>query len=140
NAVNVEGATHKQVVDLIRAGDQELLLTVLSVPLNESEILDPSDDSSGPSYDYSEKQALPISLPSYKHVELNGERFVVYHIYMAGRQLCLKRYREFAMLHQNLKREFPDFPFPRLPGKWPFSLSEQQLDSRRRGLEEYLEK
>ncbi|XP_060676543.1 sorting nexin-27-like isoform X2 [Hemiscyllium ocellatum] len=141
NTVNVEGATHKQVVDLIRAGGRELLLTLLSVPLNESESLEPSDDSSGPScYDYSEKQALPISLPSYQHVQLNGERFVVYHIYMAGRQLCLKRYREFAALHQNLKREFPDFPFPRLPGKWPFSLSEQQLDSRRRGLEEYLEK
>uniref|UniRef100_A0ACB8G8H2 Sorting nexin-27 n=1 Tax=Sphaerodactylus townsendi TaxID=933632 RepID=A0ACB8G8H2_9SAUR len=65
---------------------------------------------------------------------------VVYNVYMAGRQLCSKRYREFAILHQNLKREFANFTFPRLPGKWPFSLSEQQLDARRRGLEEYLEK
>lgn len=64
----------------------------------------------------------------------------VYNVYMAGRQLCSKRYREFAILHQNLKREFANFTFPRLPGKWPFSLSEQQLDARRRGLEEYLEK
>ncbi|XP_028036627.1 sorting nexin-27-like [Bombyx mandarina] len=32
------------------------------------------------------------------------------------------------------------FNFPKLPGKWPFTLSEQQLDSRRRGLEQYLEK
>lgn len=32
------------------------------------------------------------------------------------------------------------FTFPKLPGKWPFTLSEQQLDSRRRGLEQYLEK
>lgn len=61
-------------------------------------------------------------------------------MYMAGRQLCSKRYREFAILHQNLKREFANFAFPKLPGKWPFSLSEQQLDARRRGLEEYLEK
>lgn len=59
---------------------------------------------------------------------------------MAGRQLCSKRYREFVILHQNLKREFANFTFPKLPGKWPFSLSEQQLDARRRGLEEYLEK
>lgn len=59
---------------------------------------------------------------------------------MAGRQLCSKRYREFVILHQNLKREFDNFTFPKLPGKWPFSLSEQQLDARRRGLEEYLEK
>ncbi|XP_045401053.1 sorting nexin-27 isoform X2 [Lemur catta] len=141
NGVNVEGATHKQVVDLIRAGEKELILTVLSVPPHEADNLDPSDDSLGQSfYDYTEKQAVPISVPTYKHVEQNGEKFVVYNVYMAGRQLCSKRYREFAILHQNLKREFANFTFPRLPGKWPFSLSEQQLDTRRRGLEEYLEK
>ncbi|XP_043935143.1 sorting nexin-27 [Protopterus annectens] len=142
NGVNVEGATHKQVVDLIRAGERELILTVLSVPPHEADNLDPSDDSSGGQsfYDYTEKQAVPISVPTYKHVEQNGEKFVVYNVYMAGRQLCSKRYREFAILHQNLKREFSSFSFPRLPGKWPFSLSEQQLDARRRGLEEYLEK
>ena len=66
--------------------------------------------------------------------------FQVYSVYMAGRQLCSKRYREFSILHQNLKREFSNYMFPKLPGKWPFTLSEQQLDARRRGLEEYLEK
>ena len=59
---------------------------------------------------------------------------------MAGRHLCSRRYSEFANLHSSLKREFVDFNFPKLPGKWPFSLSEQQLDSRRRGLEQHLEK
>lgn len=59
---------------------------------------------------------------------------------MAGRHLCARRYREFANLHQNLKKEFPDFHFPKMPGKWPFTLTDQQLDSRRRGLEQYLEK
>lgn len=59
---------------------------------------------------------------------------------MAGRQLCSRRYREFANLHTVLKREFGGFSFPKLPGKWPFQLSEQQLDARRRGLELYLEK
>lgn len=67
-------------------------------------------------------------------------RLQVYNVYMSGRQLCSKRYREFAILHQNLKREFSNFNFPKFPGKWPFSLSEQQLDARRRGLEEYLER
>ena len=62
----------------------------------------------------------------------------VYNVYMSGRQLCSKRYREFAILNQNLKREFATYTFPKLPGKWPFSLSEQQLDARRRGLEEYM--
>ena len=41
---------------------------------------------------------------------------------------------------QALKRELPEFVFPKMPGKWPFSLSDQQLDARRRGLEHYLEK
>lgn len=78
NGVNVEGATHKQVVDLIRAGEKELILTVLSVPPHEADNLDPGDDSLGQSfYDYTEKQAVPISVPTYKHVEQNGEKFVV---------------------------------------------------------------
>lgn len=78
---------------------------------------------------------------------------------MAGRHLCSRRYREFAKLHTDLKKEFigesgddshrhssatakicPGFTFPKLPGKWPFTLSEQQLDARRRGLEQYLER
>uniref|UniRef100_A0A7N8WMM4 Sorting nexin 27a n=1 Tax=Mastacembelus armatus TaxID=205130 RepID=A0A7N8WMM4_9TELE len=138
NGVSVEGATHKQVVDLIRAGEKELVLAVLSVPPQEADGLEGEDVQ--PNYDYSDKQAVPISIPTYKHVEQHSERFVVYNVYMSGRQLCSKRYREFAILHQNLKREFSNFNFPKLPGKWPFSLSEQQLDARRRGLEEYLER
>lgn len=163
----MEGATHKQVVDLIRAGEKELVLAVLSVPSQEADGLEGAEDVQ-PNYDYSDKQAVPISIPTYKHVEQHSERFVVsapvdlnrfcllfcniwafilvqfllqvYNVYMSGRQLCSKRYREFAILHQNLKREFSNFNFPKLPGKWPFSLSEQQLDARRRGLEEYLER
>ncbi|XP_067665177.1 sorting nexin-27-like [Haliotis asinina] len=141
NNVNVEGSTHKQVVDLIRSGGDRLTLTVISVPEQVAEKLEPSDDSSGPSYiDYSERRSLPISIPDYHTVEKDGEKFVVYNIYMAGRHLCSRRYREYDALHQNLKREFPDFNFPKLPGKKIFHLSEQQLDQRRRGLEQYLEK
>ncbi|XP_030645452.1 sorting nexin-27-like [Chanos chanos] len=141
NGVNVEGATHKQVVDLIRAGEKELILAVLSVPRQEAEGVEPGEEGlSPPHYDYSDKQAVPISIPTYKNIEQHGERFVVYNVYMSGRPLCSKRYREFAILHQNLRREFAAFSFPKLPGKWPFSLSEQQLDTRRRGLEEYLER
>ncbi|XP_074651236.1 sorting nexin-27-like isoform X2 [Tubulanus polymorphus] len=141
NGVNVEGATHKQVVDLIKSGGDALTLTVISVPRQIAEKLEPSDDSSGPSLiDYSEKRTLPISIPDYQALEKNGERFVVYNIYMAGRHLCSRRYSEFAELHRQLKKEFSDFNFPKIPGKWPFQLSEQQLDARRRGLEQYLEK
>ncbi|XP_060567273.1 sorting nexin-27-like [Ruditapes philippinarum] len=141
NQVNVEGATHKQVVDLIKSGGDTLTLTVISVPDQIADRLEPSDDSSGPSYiDYSERRSLPISIPDYQSVQQSGERFVVYNIYMAGRHLCSRRYSEFDTLHSRLKREFPDFSFPKMPGKKLFTLTEQQLDSRRRGLEQYLEK
>lgn len=78
NRVSVEGATHKQVVDLIRAGERELVLTVLSVPAQEAEGLEAGDEGSvTPNYDYSDKQAVPISVPTYKHVEQHSEKFVV---------------------------------------------------------------
>lgn len=103
--------------------------------------MEPSDESQGYSYiDYSEKRSLPISIPDYHYNERGGERFVAFNIYMAGRHLCSRRYREFSKLHNDLKKEFIGFTFPKLPGKWPFTLSEQQLDARRRGLEQYLEK
>lgn len=141
NNVSVEGATHKQVVDLIKSGGDTLTLTVISVPRQVAERLEPSDDSSGHStIDYSEKRSLPISIPDYTTLEENGTKYVVYNIYMAGRHLCSRRYREFDALHNKLKREFADYNFTKLPGKWPFTLSEQQLDARRRGLEQYLEK
>ena len=76
NGVSVEGATHKQVVDLIRAGEKELVLAVLSVPAQEVDGLEGADDVQ-PNYDYSDKQAVPISIPTYKHVEQHSERFVV---------------------------------------------------------------
>lgn len=74
----MEGATHKQVVDLIRAGERELVLAVLLVPQAETDSLEAADE--GPAaccYDYSDKQAVPISIPTYKHVEQNSEKFVV---------------------------------------------------------------
>ena len=180
NGVNVEGASHKAVVDLIKSGNDELTLKVISVSPLEAAKLEPNEEaiSYNTYYDYSEKRSLPISVPEYSWVEapsngnnnpelsrtsyltnnghfkgsdnhynqcnqqshLPGERYVVFSIYMAGRHLCSRRYREFAQLHSNLKREFPDFNFPKLPGKWPLKLSDQQLDTRRRGLEQYLEK
>lgn len=76
--MSVEGATHKQVVDLIRTGEKELVLAILSLPAQEVDGLDSGEDGSAPpNHDYSDKQALPISVPTYKHVEQHGERFVV---------------------------------------------------------------
>ncbi|XP_059479043.1 sorting nexin-27 isoform X1 [Neocloeon triangulifer] len=141
NGVNVEGATHKQVVDLIKSGGDTLTLTVISVTAQEAERLEPNEDPVNYNFiDYTEKRSLPISIPDYHYLDRRGEKFVVFNIYMAGRHLCSRRYREFSQLHENLKKDFVGFSYPKLPGKWPFTLSEQQLDSRRRGLEQYLEK
>ncbi|KAK2182525.1 hypothetical protein NP493_352g06007 [Ridgeia piscesae] len=71
---------------------------------------------------------------------MEQEQCGVQHLHGPGRHLCSRRYRDFDELHRHLKHEFPDFTFPKIPGKWLFQLSEQQLDTRRRGLEQYLEK
>lgn len=55
-----------------------IYFAVISVPEQVAERLEPSDDSSGPSYiDYSERRSLPISIPDYQTVEQGGEKFVV---------------------------------------------------------------
>ena len=74
----MEGATHKQVVDLIKSGGDVLTLTVISVTAQEAERLEPAEEVAGYNYfDYSEKRSLPISIPDYHYVEKNGDKFVV---------------------------------------------------------------
>ena len=51
---------------------------MISVPEQVAEKLEPSDDSSGPSYvDYSERRSLPISIPDCNFVEQFGDKHVV---------------------------------------------------------------
>lgn len=147
NQINVDGATHKQVVDLIKSGGDFLSLTVLSMPLSEvnrvssDNLNNNSDDSSSNSNDYSDRRSMSVTVPDLTEMKTNqGEKFVVFNVYLSGRVVCSRRYKEFDVFHNLLKREFPDFSFPSLPSKWPFKLSEQQLDARRRGLEIYLDK
>ena len=93
----MEGCTHKQVVDLIKSCGDSLTLTVISVTPEEAERLEPtgkerlqvfsilkqpffvlSDEmQSFPCVDYSEKRSLPISVPDYRYIDQDGERFVV---------------------------------------------------------------
>ena len=129
-------------MDCIKSGGNSLTLTVISLPAADVERLEPPETmmTVQQCLDYSEKRSLPITIPDCKHVQDLGDKFVVFNIYIAGRHLCARRYSEFVDLHNSLKREFAGFNFPRLPGKWPFTMSEQQLDSRRRGLELYLER
>ncbi|XP_031574129.1 sorting nexin-27-like isoform X2 [Actinia tenebrosa] len=139
NGENVEGATHKHVVELIKKGGSHLKLVVISVSQSESEKLD-SDSSSGAEYyDYSDRRVAPIAVPETRQVQCGGESYVVYNIYYNNRHICSKRYKEFSNLHTQLRREFRDFQFPKFPGKWPFHLTEQQLEGRRKGLENYMQ-
>jgi hypothetical protein len=82
NGENVEGATHKHVVDLIKKGGSNLRLVVISVSQSESEKLD-SDSSSGTEYyDYSDRRMAPIAVPETRQIQSNGENYVVkYYMY-----------------------------------------------------------
>ncbi|OQV24522.1 Sorting nexin-27 [Hypsibius exemplaris] len=141
NGISVEGVTHKQVVEFIRSGGHTLSLTVITVTQEDAERLEPLEEaSSNFAIDYSERRSLPISIPEYKWIEKGGEKFTVFCIHMAGRHLCSRRYKQFDELQASLKREFCDFTFPKFPPKSLFTLSDQQIDGRRRKLEQWVER
>ncbi|UMM13095.1 hypothetical protein L5515_001546 [Caenorhabditis briggsae] len=141
NGLHVEGAAHRNVVDLIKNGGNELTMIVVSVEDPDMDRFDYGEESSmAYGHDYTENRSLPVTIPSYSNVNDALERYTVFNIHMAGRQLGSRRYSEFVELHSALKRHFYDYSFPRLPGKRIFRLNEQELDQRRRGLEQYLEK
>jgi sorting nexin-27 len=99
-----------------------------------------SDDSSYNSNDYTERHSQEITIPDFVKVNNKGDKFIAFNIYMSGKYLCNRRYREFEMFSSLLKREYPDFNFPSFPSKWPFKLNDQQLEVRRRALEQFLDK
>lgn len=93
--MDVEGASHKQVVDLIKHSDDELhlvgkrthsVVTVLLTPFavviasageeTHSDIHS-GEESSGSSNDYSERRSLAITIPDYSLLEANDEKFYV---------------------------------------------------------------
>uniref|UniRef100_A0AC35TNT7 Sorting nexin-27 n=1 Tax=Rhabditophanes sp. KR3021 TaxID=114890 RepID=A0AC35TNT7_9BILA len=143
NEENVEAASHRQVVQLIKKGGEQLKLLVISVPNDEVNGYDNNqfeDKDTFYRYDYAEKRLLPITIPSYQYVRIDGESFVVFKIFMAGRHLSSRRYNDFVQVQKYLKEFYSDYEFPNLPSRWPFKLSESKLDARRRLLQSYLEK
>lgn len=68
--MNVEGATHKQVVDLIKSGGDVLTLTVISVTPQEAEKLEPFEDLRY------EPRKFSYQLPVYRHTILLRILFV----------------------------------------------------------------
>ena len=85
NGVSVEGSSHQAVVDLIKQNNQQCELLLLPVTDDEAKRLD--SRSKGLSHhgyipDYTEKNALPITVPDWTCVDQNGERYTVSFILM----------------------------------------------------------
>lgn len=151
NGINVDGSTHKQVVDLIKSGGDYLTLLVIAMPCDETKRVacenatSPNSDndstSNNSSTDYSERRTVPIRIRDWSEIRSSSEdsKYIVYNItYANNRYLCSKRYKELDMFQSLLKREFTDFQFPHFPRKWPFRLSESQLEARKNALEVFL--
>ena len=79
NSVNVEGAEHRKVVDLIRQGGDELSLVVVSCTPSEARKLDGPPESVGSPefYDYTDRRSIPVTIPDTRLEEKFGEKFVV---------------------------------------------------------------
>lgn len=72
--------------------------------------------------------------------EENGSKFWMFHVHVNGVLHCQVRYRQFAELNDQLKREFGDqIPSRSFPGKKLFGLSNDQLEDRRHLLEYYIQ-
>uniref|UniRef100_H2YR40 PDZ domain-containing protein n=1 Tax=Ciona savignyi TaxID=51511 RepID=H2YR40_CIOSA len=136
NGENVEGATHRQVVDLIKSGGNELSMTVISVPAKDAQRLDPDDEFF---YDYTDIRTIEITVPKCEHVEEEGSKYVVYCICLKGKLLVKRRYSEFLNMYDELLKIFSDFDYPKFPSKKLFQLSEPQLERRRSMLEEFIQ-
>lgn len=97
------------MVELIKDGGDRLQLVVISVNTDDidRDVASYSDDNSFfYKYDYSDKRSLPITIPNYQNVCVNGERFVAYNVHMAGRHLGSRRFSEFVRLNKLLKVGF----------------------------------
>ena len=92
NGVNVEGATHRQVVELIKNGGDCLTMVVISVSEADIDRLSPffravfnrlfrfdyGEESYFPyRHDYSESRSLPLTIPSYRTLHDGLEKYVV---------------------------------------------------------------
>ena len=88
NGQNCEGADHRTVVDLIRQGENELTMEIISVTPSEARKLDGPTNMYGSSdyIDYSDRRSIPVSVPDFKHEEKNGDKYVVRYFYFTDFQ------------------------------------------------------
>ena len=86
NDVNCEGADHRTVVDLIRQGEDELSMVLISVTPSEARKLDGNTEVVGPRdyIDYSDRKAIPVTIPDFSYKENNGEKYVVCELFVSS--------------------------------------------------------
>ena len=137
NGINVEGESHSKVIELIKSNPDKLRMVLMSVPPKENERLD-GESVSYCSEDEFEINQVDITIPSMSQKEEGGKNVVYYNVYINGKFLCSHRYKAFHDLQVDLKNKFFQFEFPKFPGKWPFQLSQSQLEKRHKELEQWL--
>ena len=108
NGMSVEGMDHQSVVQLIRKSGTKVEMMVLSVSDDEARKLEPESASSAAvGMDYYERRSIPVTVPtSKKVVDELGKEYVSFNIYMAGKEVASRRYREFDALSTNVSSSF----------------------------------
>lgn len=91
------------MVQLIRQSGNTVKMVVLSVSEEDSRRLEPDNSAGNSSIDYYERRSVPVTIPTFKKMTDDaGKEYVVFNIYMAGREVSSKRYREFDALSNNV--------------------------------------
>ncbi|CAD5113524.1 DgyrCDS2686 [Dimorphilus gyrociliatus] len=83
---------------------------------------------------------MHFSIPDTEEkVDEKGVPYTVYRINVNGAHHCTVRYRQLHLLHEHLKKEFGSGQLPSFPPKRLLALSKTQVESRRMGLESYIQ-
>ena len=99
----MEGVDHQSVVQLIRQSGNEVRMIVLSVSDDEARRLEPDNSTGNSSMDYYERRSIPVTVPTtQKMTDETGKEYVTFCLYMAGKQITSRRYREFDALSNNV--------------------------------------
>ena len=101
------------MVQLIRVSVDAVNLVVISVSDEEARRLEPEGGGGGTStMDYYERRSVPVSVPdTKKQRDDTGKEYVVYNVYLAGKHMSTRRYREFDSLHTNVSEQISVFNY-----------------------------
>ena len=138
NGESAQGVTHLKVVQMIQQNPNQVTLVLISVSKEEASKLDADFIHPPTQTDASERKYVNITIPEWRKIYSNGEHFIAYNIYVSGMFIISRRFSEFFTLNTSLKAFFNQYKFPKLPKKWPLSLTDSRIEDRRNGLEYYL--